>query len=152
MENIFSNMSPLLIWFLIGLVLLVAEMIIPGFIIFFFGLGAWFVAAVLLFVDISLNFQLVVFLVTSLLMLFLLRKKFTSLFSGFIKEKQPDQLNVDDFIGGTAIVTDEILPGTNGRVDFRGSTWKAIADTEIAAGEEVDVVEVDNLTLIVKKK
>ena len=55
--------QPEVIWFLIGLVLLFAEMMIPGLIIAFFAFGAWVVATVSLFRALSLNEQLALFFI-----------------------------------------------------------------------------------------
>ena len=45
-ENILSR--PELMWFILGLILFLLELVIPGFFIFFFGLGAWVTALVCL--------------------------------------------------------------------------------------------------------
>ena len=45
-------LKPELIWFLIGLVLLLMEFAIPGLVVLFFGIGAWVVAGVCLLTDI----------------------------------------------------------------------------------------------------
>lgn len=81
MTDIYSLLSPVLIWFLLGIGFFVAELILPGFIMFFFGIGAWCVAAVLAMAGLSLNTQLSVFLVSSLISLFLLRSWLRSIFS-----------------------------------------------------------------------
>lgn len=43
MTSIFSK--PELVWFIIGLVLFLLELVLPGFVIFFFGVGAWVTTA-----------------------------------------------------------------------------------------------------------
>ena len=53
MDFIKDFLKPEVIWCLVGLVLLLLEFILPGLIIFFFGLGAWVVAAVCLFAGIG---------------------------------------------------------------------------------------------------
>ena len=53
METLKEFLKPELIWFLVGIVLLVMEFVSPGLIIAFFGLGACVVAVVCLFTDIS---------------------------------------------------------------------------------------------------
>ena len=80
MEGLNEWLKPEIIWFLIGLVLLVLEFSAPGLIIAFFGVGAWVVALVTLFIDISLTTQLIIFLVTSVLMLVFLRKYLQKVF------------------------------------------------------------------------
>ena len=66
--------DPAVIWFLIGLGLLLLELILPGLVILFFGIGAWITALVCAIADINLNWQIFIFLVASLLGLVLLRK------------------------------------------------------------------------------
>jgi membrane protein implicated in regulation of membrane protease activity len=38
------EISPIIIWFVVGLVLILMEFVIPGLVIVFFGLGAWVAA------------------------------------------------------------------------------------------------------------
>ena len=71
MENL---LSAAVIWFIIGFILFILEFVVPGLILFFFGLGAWVVALVSLFYDLSLNEQLIIFVITSVLSILLLRK------------------------------------------------------------------------------
>ena len=149
MAEFLSGFSSQFIWFVIGLLLLLAELMIPGLIIFFFGVGAWAVALILLFFDISVNMQLLIFLVVSIVLLFLLREKFNAMFQGFVKEKQPKHVNLDDLSGGTAKTLSALEPGKEGEVEYHGTVWKARSDEKIDAGEEVKVIRVDNLTLYV---
>ena len=73
------SISPILAWFLVGIAFFVFELAVPGFIIFFFGIGAWCTALAVYLSDVPLSGQLVVFLVTSLITLFLPRKGLSSL-------------------------------------------------------------------------
>ncbi|MFZ0280832.1 MAG: NfeD family protein, partial [Bacteroidales bacterium] len=58
---------PEMIWFIIGLVLFLLELVLPGFVIFFFGVGAWITALLCLIANPGINLQVVVFAVTSVL-------------------------------------------------------------------------------------
>lgn len=142
--------QPEVIWFLIGLVLLFAEMMIPGLIIAFFAFGAWVVAAVGLFRPLSLNQQLAVFILSSVLSLVLARSWLKSLFSGYVSARQEPNVNLNDFIGQRAVVIRKITPKLPGKVEFHGSPWLAAADEEIAEGSVVEIEEKENLTLRVK--
>ena len=62
-------LRPELIWFFIGLLLLFVELVVPGLVIAFFAFGAWVVAAVYLFTPLSLNQQLALFIMASVLSL-----------------------------------------------------------------------------------
>jgi len=65
-----------LLWFVAGLVLMLVELAVPRFIVLFFGLGAWITAVVVaLGVVDSLSVQLIIFLVSSIVALLLLRKQ-----------------------------------------------------------------------------
>ena len=72
MTSIFSK--PELVWFIIGLVLFLLELVLPGFVIFFCGVGAWVTALLCLIANPGINLQAIVFAVTSILSLVLLRK------------------------------------------------------------------------------
>ena len=151
MEINFIMGSVPLTWFVVGLFILVLEFVVPGFVIFFFGVGAWIVALTTLFTDIPANFQLIEFLVVSILSLYLLRNKFTQLFSGIIKDKKTIDDEFDNYIGVKVKVTQKITPEYRGRVEFHGTSWNASSDIELEIGEIVEVIGKDNLTLIVKK-
>jgi inner membrane protein len=71
-SNILSR--PELFWFLIGLVMFLLELVIPGFFIFFFGLGAWVTALVCLIGEPGTNLQIIIFALTSVLSLVALRR------------------------------------------------------------------------------
>ena len=134
------------IWFFIGLLLFLLEFALPGFILFFFGAGAWIVAIVALFTDISLNTQLIIFLGSSLLNVLLFRNWIrTKLGMG---KKSPQALE-DEFIGQSAKAETSIAPGMNGKVSFRGTSWEAASNDTIAAGENVIITGNKSILLIV---
>jgi len=143
-------LKPELIWFLVGLLLLLAEFAIPGLIISFFGIGAWIVAGVCLLTDVSLNAQLGIFIGSSVLSLVLLRSWLKGIFMGHVTGKQDLTKDLDEFVGERAVVTQAIVPKRPGKVELHGTNWTAEADTEIAESTAVEVVAKDNLTLKVK--
>jgi membrane protein implicated in regulation of membrane protease activity len=150
MEWLKDFLKPELIWFVVGLVLLVMEFVIPGLIVSFFGVGAWIVAVVCLFKDISLNTQLGLFIVSSLLSLILLRSWVKGIFMGHITAKQDLSEDLKDFVGERAVVVEKITPRLAGKVELHGTNWVAEADAEIAEGTAVEVVGKRNITLKVK--
>ncbi len=148
MERIIEWIEPEMVWFVIGIVLIVLELASPGLIIFFFGLGAWIVAISCLLVDISLNTQLLIFLLSSIIMLILLRKRFNIIFKGKVSSLSNDDL--DSWTGEKAFVIEEIKPNRIGRVEFHGSNWNAEAEDYIPTGTTVIIVGKNNITLKVK--
>ena len=88
METLKDFLKPEIIWFLIGIALLIMEFAAPGLIIAFFGFGACVVAIVCLVTDISLNAQLIIFISSSVLSLLCLRKWLKAIFLGHASSKQ----------------------------------------------------------------
>lgn len=143
-------MRPDLFWFLLGLAFFLLELVIPGFVIFFFGLGAWICSLMCLIANPSLDLQLIVFFTTSVISLLLLRKIFTK---RFFKENSgsPNTLK-DEFIGHEAIALEDIQSGNKGKIEFKGAPWTAESLGGIKKGDTVIITEKESIKLIVKPK
>ena len=150
MDTIKDFLQPEIIWFLVGLVLLIMEFVSPGLIIAFFGVGAWIVALVCLITDIGINTQLIIFIISSVLSLLCLRKWLKGIFMGHAVSKQNLKENLEEFIGQKAVVKEKIMPKSGGKVEFHGTNWLAQADEEIAEGVMVQIIGKDNITRKVK--
>ena len=150
MENLKEWLKPELIWFIAGLIMLLAEFAMPGLIIFFFGVGAWLVALICLFTDISINIQLTLFLIASILLLVSLRRWLKNIFVGRTGQKESADEILQEFVGEKAVVTREINPQTGGKVEFHGTNWNAEADEMIYEGASVEIIGKNNITLKVK--
>ncbi len=150
--SIFEGSQSELYWFLLGLALLLSELILPGFVIMFFGIGAWITAlCILLGITENFNVQLLIFLGSSLLTLVLFRKRGQKYFQGRVSRTVDDVAALDDVKGERAIVVEDILPATlSGKVEFHGTNWKATAAQEIRKGTPVEILARENLTLTVK--
>lgn len=143
-------LTPEIAWFLIGLVLIILEFGIPGIITIFFGIGAWLVALLCLVFNLPLNLQIIIFIIGSIVPLILLRKWFRRLLEGRSSVGPVDLDELEEYLGKRAVVTEEITPERRGRVEFRGSTWKAEAYENLAVGAMVEIVDKNNITLVVK--
>ncbi|HOT98684.1 MAG TPA: NfeD family protein [bacterium] len=144
--------SAVVAWFLIGFFLILTELALPGFIVIFFGVGAW-VTCLLLEIGLirSFNAQLIVFLLASVASLVLFRKKGKAIFEGKKSGKLGPYESLDDFIGQGAEVAQTIEPGQpGGKVEFHGTLWNAESDQHLAPGEKVIILKRDNLTLVVQ--
>ncbi len=148
MEDLPQWLSPPLVWFALGLILLLLEFASPGLILGFFAIGAWLVALIGLIVEIPLNLQLGIFVVFSVVCLLFFRSRFKTLFNR--DEPVGDDDILQEFVGKRALVTREIQPNKAGKVDFRGTYWGAEADETIAVGSAVEIVDKENLTLKVR--
>jgi len=142
------HISPVLAWFLVGIAFFVVELVLPGFIIFFFGIGAWCTALAVYLTGMSLSAQLGVFLIASIMTLLLLRKYLQKIFIGTsqLDDAPPQAHPVSD----TGVVTEDIVPPARGRVKYGGSFWKAMADEPIRIGTVVKILEQNNLEVRVR--
>jgi len=142
--------KPEVIWFIIGLALFLLELVLPGFVIFFFGVGAWVTALLCLIADPGLNLQAIVFAVTSILSLVALRKIIQKKF--FYTKDELSKDVEDEFSGREAIAMTDFAPGENGKVEFKGTQWKAESVSSIREGDRVIIKEKDSFKLIVEPK
>ena len=145
-------LSSSLIWFLVGVAFLISELIMPAFILIFFAAGCWIAAIFVWLIDIELTKQILVFLVSSLFLLFTLRKYSLKIFRGKTQDEIDDHYS-DSKIGKTAIVTKNITPNKLGEIKVMGSFWRATANEEIEEGRSVLIEKRDSedgLTLKVK--
>jgi membrane protein implicated in regulation of membrane protease activity len=143
-------LKPEYVWAFIGLFLLIMEVFMPGLIVFFFGLGALIVAIACAVWHIEINTQLILFIVTSVVLLIALRRWLKGVFMGFTSNSQDSEKNTQDFVGKKVIVIQAISPVAPGMVELNGTNWNAAAQTAIAVGAVVEIVGNDNLTLLVK--
>jgi membrane protein implicated in regulation of membrane protease activity len=141
-----------LVWFIIGLVLMLSELVIPGFIIIFFGAGAWCVALLMLIgINPPFNAQLLIFLVASLGSLLIFRRYSKQYFHGKVLNRVDDDKILDDYKGHKAIVKFDIKSNDlGGKVEFHGTLWNAVADCDIPKNAQVEIIDRDNITLKVK--
>jgi membrane protein implicated in regulation of membrane protease activity len=135
------------IWIIAGFVLFLLEFLLPGLILFFFAVGAWIVAILCLFLDLTINEQLIIFLISSIATILLLRKWLSKI---LWKRKHSTELLEDEFLGKTAKALTAILPGENGKVDFKGTTWQAASEDTIEKGENVIIIGNESILLLVK--
>jgi inner membrane protein len=147
-----SGISPEILWTLMGIAFVFVEFIIPGFVIAFFGAGA-LITALTTWIGVTpgLSGQLIVFMVSSILLLLLLRKFMKKTFLGNSKQLDTNRI-VNIEIGRIVPVIEFIQPGeVGGKVRFQGTNWSARAKESVAPGESVKITGCDNLTLLVEK-
>ncbi|MCL1857574.1 MAG: NfeD family protein [Kiritimatiellaeota bacterium] len=138
-------------WVILGLALMAAEIVTPGFVLMFFGLSAVTVGAAVAIVrpDAGALWPAILFAALGVAYLFALRRLFKRVFMGrTVNGKQA----FDDFEGQVATVTQAIAPNAPGKVEFRGAAWTAASEEAIAAGVRVRILRKDSLTLFVSDK
>ena len=138
------------LWAFLGLFLLGGEIVTPGgFYMLFFGIGALVVGALVgLGIIQSEWMSWLLFSVFSVASLFLLRPPLRRLMAADRSNASP----IDTMGGETAIVLDDLPPGTMGKAECRGSTWNAhnAGDKLLLKGQRSRVERVDGITLWIK--
>jgi membrane protein implicated in regulation of membrane protease activity len=130
------------LWLIAGVVLCVMELLLPtAFVESAMGVSAFLVALTLLvFPELSLSLQVILWLVLSLSFLLGLRR--------FVpKGRSP---SIEEAVEAETMT--EILPGQTGRVLYEGNSWAAKCGDEelaIAANQKVYVISRKGNTLIV---
>ena len=129
------------IWVIVGLLLAAAEILIPGFFVLWFAVGA-FLAALLAFLGVPRSVQLAAFLVSSFLLLVFSRTIFRS---ALFRSRESTVTNVEALRGRHGVVL-KAIEGTlqPGSVKVGGEVWSAVCedDARIVKGIKVEVLEV----------
>ena len=139
--------SPTFWWIIIGLTLILCEFAVPRLILFFFGIGAIITGLFALFIP-SLNLQLALFSLFSLLSLFGLRRILKPMFTGNTTDRNTDYMP-EGMIGQRCTVETLIQPDSAGKVILNGASWRAESNETLQPGTRVIIQEQRSLTLIV---
>jgi membrane protein implicated in regulation of membrane protease activity len=140
-------------WLVLGMILMVIEMFIPSFTIFWFGLGGLVVAGLLLlFPEFGFNWQLFIWSIASC--------GFTFLWFKFIRPKMTDRtragISREAAIGETGQVIRAPQSDQRGLVRFTtpllgSEEWPFLCDKPVTVGDRVGVTDISGNTLIVQK-
>ena len=137
-------------WLIAAIVLLIIEIMTAGFGVICFAIGAAF-AALVSGLDGSLTWQVVVFVVVSLLALIFLRP----VVMRFLDKKSKNvKTNAEALIGRIGVVSECIDPNQHsGRVAVDGDDWKAVSEdgSVIEKGANVEIVRLDSVIVTVRK-
>ena len=139
------------LWLYIGVACMLLEILMPGFVIFFFGLAAATVGLIkfAFFESFTLTAQFAAFSILSILYIAVLRRWLKNIFLGDTTETVGTLAG--EFIGRTGKVTVAIKPPASGRVEIGDAEWQAVADSEIGEGALVEVVSQQNITMKVEE-
>lgn len=137
------------IWLYVGAFLMLAELVSPGFVIFFFGLSAATVAGCKwLLPELSMSWQVALFSVFSIVYLVALRRLVKKVFMGDTAESKKIE---SEYVGRVGKVVETIRPEVPGRIMLGDAEWTASAAERLEPGTEVKVIAQENLTLRVER-
>ncbi|WP_020675771.1 NfeD family protein [Geopsychrobacter electrodiphilus] len=141
-------------WFAFGMLLMMVEIFVPSFTIFWFGLAALVVALLVgIAPDVALSWQLTCWAFASIL--------FTLLWFRYFKPLMLDRtkagISLEAVLGQTGQVVRLPREGGRGLVRFvmpllGAEEWEFLCGDDLAIGDRVMVVDVSGNTLVVTKK
>jgi membrane protein implicated in regulation of membrane protease activity len=134
-------------WSLAAVLLIIVEILSAGFVLGSFGVAA-FITAIVAYIGFPIEFQLIVFIASSLVIFFTLRP----IAIKYLAPKKKIETNVQRLIGKKAVVIETIDNfRQTGRVKIDGDDWRARTESQevIPIGREVIIKAVDSATLIV---
>jgi inner membrane protein len=132
-------------WWALAAVLLVCEMMLPGVVFLFLAIGAGVAGAMLLIAgDVSLEIQLVVFAIVSVVSAIGLRRYLRGLLP------RASTLNArGESLVGQIFVLDQPILGGRGRIKLGDGSW-SITGPDMVAGAKVRVAAVSGTELRVE--
>jgi len=141
-------------WLIFGMLLILAEMLVPSFTLFWFGLAGLAVAVLLVFLpDLAFSLQLLLWALGSIV--------FTLLWFKYFKPTMIDRtkagVSKEAVTGETGMVIKPPQNETRGLVRFSipvlgADEWEFICQEDCNVGDRVEVTDVSGNTLIVKLK
>lgn len=130
-------------WAVGGIVLIVAELAVPSFVLIWFGVGALAVALLVVAAAPGLTAQLAVWLVVSLILV-------AAWFKVFKPNMHKTRIGMADanVVGEVGMLVRAVAPFEKGQVRFQkpvlgSDVWECIADEAIKSGERVRVLDVE---------
>ncbi len=149
MVNSIFGFAPVLFWLILAVALAIFEIVTLGLTTIWFALGAFF-AFLAALCNASIPFQIVIFIIVSILSLLLVRPLSVKYFNNRITKT-----NIDALIGKRVQVTKDIDNiKEQGNVALEGAIWNARSVNEneiISKGEIVVIQRVEGNKLFVTK-
>ncbi len=138
-------------WLIFGLCLIFIELMVPGLVVIFLGIGALFIA-LLLWLGVLKTWisSFTAWFISSLAFLILLRGVFKKYLPGEVTKNYIDE--DDDAFGSVVDVIETVTSENNdGRIKFRGTSWTAkCIEGEIKTGEKAKIIYRDDMVWIVE--
>lgn len=141
-------------WLVFGMVMIIAEIFIPSFTIFWFGLGAIIVGGLLFFLPgIAFTWQLLIWAAASCVFIFLWFK----LFKPMMTDRTKAGIASEAILGESGQVIKGPVDKRHGIVRFTtpllgSDEWSFICEDSVDPGDRVRVKDISGNTLIVEKQ
>ena len=150
MLNTFRNtiincdIMDILIWIFIATVFIILELTTNTFVLIWFGVSA-LVSAALNYLGFDVYIQFCVFIILSVILIFLTRK-----FAVKVTEEPTKKATSERLIGMQATVIKK-LGDNEAIVNVRGEKWSAIIPDEVDVNDTVKITAIDSIKLVTEK-
>lgn len=140
-------------WAILGVALVSAELLVPAFVLVWFGLGALVVAVLVAVVpQASFIVQLLIWIMASVALVLLWFKVFKTRL-----HRTVSGLSSAEAVGEPGLLVSDIGPFQKAKVRFQtplfgSDIWECVSDEEIEAGTRVYVVSVDGSILKISRE
>ncbi|GGZ92799.1 NfeD family protein [Ignatzschineria ureiclastica] len=142
--SLFSSFSPMMVWLILGAILILLEMLVPGVFLFWLGIAALIVGALLHFFTFSVMMQILLFAILSIITVLIGIKTYKR-GEKDIRSQDPNQVRGAEYIGKIYTITTAVEEG-EGRLPLGDSVWR-IAGENIPAGSKIRITKVTGNTL-----
>ena len=135
-------------WIIFGIILMIAEIFTPGFLLASFGIGA-FGGSLFAYLDYDFKIQLFVFSIVTMVVFFGIRPLYNKYFHKLDDQRET---GVKAYIGNNYKVTENINNSENsGRVQIGSESWRARSENDelFETGDLIKVNKVEGSTLFV---
>lgn len=138
-------------WLVFGMLLMLLELAVPSFTIFWFGLGGLVVAVLLLLLDMSVTWQILLWVLAS--------TGFAAFWFVVLKPRMADRtmagISREAVLGETAMVVRKPDAGRRGELRFPvpmlgSETWSFICPAAVEVGDRVVVRDVSGNAMVVE--
>ncbi|MCW8127753.1 NfeD family protein [Microbulbifer halophilus] len=139
-------------WLVLGLLLVTAEIFVSGFVLFWFGIAALLMGAVLIVVDMPIALQLLLWAGSSIALVIgwykLIRPQW--------KDRTTSGMAAEALTGQVGLALESNAGRKRGRLKFPApilgeEEWQFICNEEVAIGDRVQVTDISGNTLIVTR-
>lgn len=144
MIELLSGMDPMMAWLIIGAVLMLLELIVPGVYLFWLGAAALAVGGLLSFIPLEFTIQILFFAIFSVIALIIGVKVYKGK-NRDIETHHLNQVRGAEYIGKTYTLTVDIT-NNSGRLPIGDSVW-SIQGENLPAGTQIKITKIVGNTL-----
>ena len=140
-----ESISPVTIWFAVGVILLVLEMFTPGFFLASVAVGA-FLASATARLGGEPIYQLLAFIIGGGISLISIRPVFKKYL-----QANGAKTNADGMIGKYSVVQNNVNPNEHFYAKIDGVSWDCLCPDSLSKGDKIRVISLDSTVLITEK-